>query len=213
MSNTINMRDFGLKMIAGVAIAGCALLSQAQSASALSLNFVDTGINLDGDPIYDIATNVGATIEFVLSLETGGVSPTSSISKIDYLYRWDNSELEFKSFTALLGNSTSTVGLPSPDNITQTFAPNAIKGSNPTKYDIAKVVFLVRRGLTNDGNFDFRTRFESVLDQNGSALTSLIATQVQSVEVQPVPTPALLPGIAAMGLGLLRKRQSKTATA
>lgn len=213
MSNTTKMRDFGLKMIAGVAIAGCALLAQAQSASALSLNFSPTGSNVDGDPINDILTTVGAQIKFTFSLETGGVSPLSSISQIGYRYAWDNSELQFISFTSLLGSATGGLGLPSPDNITQTFAPNVIQGSNPTSYNIAEVLFRVRPGLVGNGNFDFRSQFDSVRDQNGNVLTSLIATQVQSVEVQPVPTPALLPGFAAVGLGLLRKRQSKTATA
>jgi hypothetical protein len=214
MSNTINMRTFGLKMIAGVAIAGCAVLSQAQSASALSLNFSPTGSNIDGDPINDIVTNVSDQIKFTLSLETGGVDPLQSLSQINYRYLWDNSELRFISFTSLLGTGSGGAGLPSPDNIIHTFAPNTVMGSNSSNYQIAEVLFEVRRGLTGNGVRDFRTQFVSAFGQNNAPLTSLIASQVQSVEVQDkVPTPALLPGIAAMGLGLLRKRQAKAANA
>jgi hypothetical protein len=216
MSNTMNMRKFGLKMVAGAAIAGCALLSQAQSASALSLNFSPTGSSLDADGIKDIATNVGGTVKFVLSLETNGVDPLDSISKINYSYAWDRRELQFESFTSLLGTDAGS-GTTTPSSIAHTFGLNAVQGfdsvSNPLPYKIAEVIFTVIR-LRNDGRSDFSTRFVSAFDQNDTRFTNVTGTQRQFVEVQDkVPTPALLPGIAAMGLGLLRKRQSKTATA
>jgi hypothetical protein len=217
MSNPINMRTFGLKMIAGAAIAGCALLSQAQSASALSLNFSPAGTSLDSpitDPVKDIATNVGDIVKFTLSMETFGIGDDDSLSRANYTYAWDNSELEFFKFTSLVGgtapSSTLTLGPLSTNTVNQTFSPFIGRNLNTA---IAEVSFTVLKGLNNDKFADFTTVFLSARNQSGTMFSSVTGTQTQFVEVQPVPTPALLPGIAAVGLGLLRKRQAKTATA
>jgi hypothetical protein len=214
MSNTINMRTFGLKMIAGAAIAGCALLSQVESASALDLNFSPTGRSLDSDIVADIATSVGADVEFILTLGSNGVKEDDSLSKIQYSYGWDTSELQFTSFTSLVGTGSVTatnslLGFTT-NSIQQTFSPNITRDLNTP---IAKVLFKVLPGLTSNGVPDFATTFTAAFNQGGTRLTNVAFSQSQFVEVQPVPTPALLPGFAAVGLGLLRKRQAKAATA
>jgi hypothetical protein len=188
-------------------IAGCATLAQVQSASALSLNFKPTGTSVDGDLAKDIVTSPGATINFDLWLETFGVASDDTVSKVDYNLTWDTNELGIVGFNPL-SQITGSVGFGNY-NLTQTFA-SALAPDLNTK--IATVSFNVLSGLNNDSNADFTTKFLAAYKGN-ALLANVTGTQTQSVEVQPVPTPALIPGIAAMGLSLLRKRKQAEAAA
>jgi hypothetical protein len=85
MSMMSKINAFSLKMIAGVAIASCMTIAQADGAKALSLNFDPTGTSLDADDPKDIATTVGSSLTFNLSLDTAGVASDDQVSAIDYV--------------------------------------------------------------------------------------------------------------------------------
>ncbi len=203
---------FSLKMIAGVAIASCMTIAQADGAKALSLNFDPTGTSLDADAPKDIATTVGAFLTFNLSLDTTGVASDDQVSAIDYALKWDAKELKLTNFTTLIGSPSVTTPV-SNVVFTQSFSSNILPN---LKNGLATVTFEVLSGLKDDGKVDFSTKFTKALNQNGVKLANLRGSQIQEVEVQgitpagnSIPTPALLPGMFAVGVGMLRKRQAK----
>jgi hypothetical protein len=199
--------------VGALAIAGVMAVVQAQSASALSLNFRPTGSQLDGDGVRDIQTSVGSVINFDLVLNTQGLAPNETIKTVEYLLDWDTTELGLifpTPFTPPGEIAGGVVDFTNPDplnvfatyGVSQTLA-TAI-GADVTK-TIGTISFKVLSGLNNSGNADF---YLTYLFPDGFGVEG---SQTQSVEVQPVPTPALLPGLFALGATAIRKRKQQAA--
>jgi hypothetical protein len=201
--------------VGALAIAGVIAVAQTQSASALSLNFSPTGTDLDAQPGPDIATEVGKFVTFNLFLNTNGLQSDRKISNVDYLLDWDATELKKVSFSYLGNVEGGSDGIdftnPDPANVFKTIGvlqtlATAI-GPDTTNW-VGSVTFEVLSGLNNSGNPDF------MLTYVFPEFSGLSGTQSQMVEVQPktpVPTPALLPGIFALGATAIRKRKQATA--
>jgi hypothetical protein len=203
---------------AALALAGATVLGSAGSAQALSISFKPTGSNLmDGDPIPDLVRAVGDTINFDVYLETFGIPDDESVGSLSYLVGWDKSELTYTNhqyYTPLgsgapLSPLTGSL-LNSPLTVLQSGSPVAADSS---KVKLATFSFLVK-SLTNDGQADFLTDLLDVKDVSGTSFGGVVSTQIQKVDVQAakaVPTPALLPGLAAFGMSLVRKRKQEQA--
>jgi hypothetical protein len=199
---------------AALALAGATVLGSAGSAQALSISFKPTGSNLmDGDPIPDLVRAVGDTINFDVYLESFGIPDDESVGSLSYLVGWDMSELTYSSnqyYTPLGLSSTTGSLLNGPLTVSQSGIPVAADSS---KIKLATFSFLVK-SLTNDGKADFFTDLLDVKDTTGTTFGGLVSTQIQKVDVQAakaVPTPALLPGLAAFGMSLVRKRKQEQA--
>jgi hypothetical protein len=199
-----------------LALASASVLGSAGSAQALSISFKPTGSSVpDGDPIPDLIRSVGDTIDFDVFLETFGITEDSSVGSLSYLVEWDSNELTFQGPASFytpfaIPNMTGSVLPNGPFIVYQSGTPVAADSS---KVKLAKFSFLVK-SLTNDGNADFLTDLLDVKDTNNVSFGGVVSTQIQRVEVQSakaIPTPALLPGLAAFGMSLVRKRKQEQA--
>lgn len=185
---------------AALALAG-ALLTSDLPANALSLNFKPTGTSLDPDRSRDIRTSVGSTIDFQLLLETAGLAEDEVLEQIEYSIEFDTSELQFQEFTNVafgdfdLDEGSGSLGILQFDG---SIAPDKFNKL------VGQVRFKVLSGLVNDGRSDFTLRFTKAIG-SGDPDANLIGTQVQRVEVQPIPTPALLPGLVGLGISFWRR--------
>lgn len=185
----------------------------ATSAHALSLNFEPAGsILIDADQIPDIETSVGSQITFDILLETFGVPVGADVNQIAFDVNFDDTELNNFSYAPVLG--TVLEEFPSPFGFDARFThSNLTIARNLSEVLLGRITFDVV-GLFNDGVSDFETDFVSAVDFGTNAsLNSIIGGQNQTVEVQAVPTPALLPGLLGFGATLLRKRKKATAFA
>ncbi len=206
---------------AALALASASVLSSATSAQALSVYYSPTGSNIDGDGIPDIVTSPGSSVKFDVFMETFGIPNTSTdpgVSAIEYLLNWDVAELELTDtafFSPLFLSSVINPPAPVPGAVS--FGQTGFGSVAPwtANVKLATFTFKVLAGLTDDGVADFSTDLTKVFKSGGGTFAdSLISTQVQKVEVQGVkaiPTPALLPGLAAFGLSLARKRKQEQA--
>jgi hypothetical protein len=200
---------------AALALAGASVLGSAGSAQALGIYFSPAATNIDGDTINDIVTNVGDDLFFDVVLEVFGTS-APGISEVSYTMKWDVTELELVStaFYAPFDASSPTSGSTGVRNYNQTGFGSTLPVwnlSSPSTYfaNLGKFKFKVLSGLTNNGDSDFSLKLNSVVGGG----TSFISSSEQMVEVQAkaIPTPALLPGLAAFGMSLVRKRKQEQA--
>jgi hypothetical protein len=204
-----------------LAVAGFVTVGVVESAHASSLRFTPAGSNLPDDPLIkdQVIPDSTSTISFDLFFKN---TESFAITEISYFLGWDSKELKLNAFNPLDDTFISPVTIP-PALVALASASGigpVISDFKARKIDqlftvaagsevkIGDISFnILRPGLINDGKIDFASLFTD----NGSGLS------FQYVEVQPkdiIPTPALLPGFAAMGLGMLRKkRQAKTAVA
>jgi hypothetical protein len=207
MSNIINMRAFGSKMIAGVAIAGTMTIAMGTSAQAAGL----TG-RID---FFGVADATGTSINFTNFTGTpidGAPGPfnapiaTGSFSIFNVLY------------PAIIG-SIKDVSVPSPvvpDFINFDAGLATIGGFTPAQ--IADYRFkLTSIVQTSASLYSFKGVFGDNSLGEGQIATPInemgTRTYAGNLSVVPVPTPALLPGLIGIGMAAMRKRQSKTATA
>ncbi|NJN49520.1 MAG: PTPA-CTERM sorting domain-containing protein [Alkalinema sp. RL_2_19] len=206
------LKNIAKASVLGLVMAGGLSLAQVDRANALGLTFKPTGTSLDGDAAKDIVTSVGSVINFDLFLNTGGVADDDKVSELLYSIEWDTAELSFKSFAPQLTTAFVNIGfgLGSAD-FGQVLSPIS---PSDTSVKIASLAFDVLGGLNNDGDTDFMLYSLAHSTRMVKISRTCLRSGSQEVEVQPVPTPALIPGIAAMGMGLLRKRKkSETAEA
>jgi hypothetical protein len=196
MSNTMNMRTFGLKMIAGVAIAGTVTMAMGTSAQAAGLtgeiNFswsADANpTNIDFKPFLGSGSgtvDLGAG-DFIVSRATDSFSAIAegTIGRIKDLTNFSNPVTDFISF------------------------------QNPSlatyKFDLLSFV-----ASPTAGRYTFTGKFGDGTDGEGELTTQILGTGIKAYSgtLVAVPTPALLPGLIGIGMAAMRKRQSKTATA
>jgi hypothetical protein len=188
-------------LIAATAI-GFAVVAQPQQAQAASLRFVPSGGVIDGNPAdpnnpLDYVTSVGAVETFKLFFDAPELVAGQTISQILFRVNWDPTELGNANF-----NINGVIFNPArPADLT---APVSISGPVSNRL-IASLTFNVLAGLNNDETRDLWIRN---VEYVGTNLGRLTIGEPSDIEVQGVvPTPALLPGVAAMGMGLLRKRK------
>jgi hypothetical protein len=214
MSNTINMRTFGLKMIAGVAIAGTVTIAMGDSAQALSLN---GGFVMNGTAdVIDAGTN-SPTIKFTnftIANKTGSFIGLSGTPVIADLVLTDP-------------NPINTVFAGTFANLSVTdFISGLILGGGLT-FDLDASTLSLFGTIANANDFFIAGPVTGVFKQGGSLVgkgflginnNDGISSISLRAESTPIPTPALLPGLLGIGIAAVRKRkqtagQSKTATA
>jgi hypothetical protein len=210
------LKNLATTTVAGVLLAGGLSLAQVDRAAAAGLTFEDAGTSLDGPAqLKSIETSVGSPISFKLFLDTNGIASDDLVSKLLYSFKWDTTELKIVSFTPLdqMIFGTGTSGPAGFYNIEQILDPARM--ASRTSVQIATVTFQVLAGLNNNNAADFTLNSLGAFNASGAAFTNIFATNTQLVEVQgkPVPTPALIPGIAAMGMGLLRRKKAQAVAA
>ncbi|MGV0024925.1 PTPA-CTERM sorting domain-containing protein [Phormidesmis priestleyi] len=92
-------------------------------------------------------------------------------------------------------------------------------GPNAISFDLTEFIF---NKANADAKFSgiFRTATSSILAENGTFTSQLnesknITRKISSfsADVQAIPTPALLPGLIGLGMGVLRKRKKEMAEA
>ncbi len=199
---------FWTSALAAAAVTSAMSLAHVAPANALSLTFKPTGTSLDGDSIKDLAVNLGDTIKFDIFLETFGLADDDKLGEVEYKVSWDSGlELGLSSFSATAGFTGIIPTAATSTSLTFKQTGAAI-APDSFSVPIASYLFNVK-ALQNDGLADFDLTFLSAADTLGNAFTSVSGTQNQNVEVQAVPTPALLPGVIGMGLALLRKRREE----
>jgi hypothetical protein len=212
MSNTINMRAFGLKMIAGVAIAGTVTLAMGDSAQALSLN---GGFVMNGTADVIGAGTNNPTIKFTnftIGNKTGSFLGLTGTPVIADLALTDPNPVN----TSVLGTfanpsvSNFITGLNLGGGLTFDLDASAVSLfgiiANANDFFVAGPV----TGVFKQGSSLVGKGFLGVNNNDGISSISLRA--------EAIPTPALLPGLLGMGIAMRRQRkqtavQSKTATA
>jgi hypothetical protein len=93
--------------------------------------------------------------------------------------------------------------------------------ANTGNYALGTISFTTGAPLPNNGIRDFYTLLTAVRGTvSGSTANEFVQSSIDNgnipqlykqLEVQPVPTPALLPGLAAFGMSLVRKRKQEQA--
>jgi hypothetical protein len=209
MSNTINMRDFGLKMIAGVAIAGTVTIAMGTSAQAAVIGRVDFTGNADLNTTSIDFTGIGAP-----SSNGVGVPGTFSPLVLD-----GDFATALSPFPAIVGAikdisvpfASISAATPLVDFITFAAAPSlnfkltSFVLANPNLYTFTGVF---ADGTLGEGGI---SSANSAIDIGNNALG--IRGFNGTLKAVAVPSPALLPGLIGIGMAAIRKRQSKTATA
>jgi hypothetical protein len=219
------LKNIATTTVVTAAILGAATLAQTQQAQAISLSFNPVRSNIDGDSIADVVKNPGDTLAFEIKLLVDSVNPVTNIT---YGWGYDSSELSLNTFTpsTLFANQNAVgpfafpaVFGPATMNKLQ-FSWNGSLEKSPDRYTIGTVNFTALNTV-NNGQADFGALLLSVIDSSGTELITasnfLTSSTYQVFEVQPtgrdIPTPALIPGIAAMGMGLLRRKKAQQAAA
>ncbi len=177
----------------GAAIAAAAIAASSAPAHAFTY-FTPSGRNLDGDSINDIVTSPGANLSFDLGLDLRPFNTDFLPSTLDVLVSWDTNELSNLSGSVIGGNANIT-------SFTASSATFSVPTSISGRFLFGNLSFLVLDGLKNNGGSDFRTSLAlSQIFPDSSTFA------IQEVDVQPVPTPALLPGLVGLGVAALRRK-------
>jgi hypothetical protein len=203
-------------LVAAAAI-GFAVVAQPQQAQAARLRIVPTASQIDGgiNSIREVQVLPNAETLFSVLLDNVTVgegddfdlSGGQTITNISYRLNWDLAEL----------TPLTAVGTPSPvvqsllassSSYLATFTGLNITGPASTPYSLGTFSFRTASTLLNDEMADL---FFTNITTNVGGLN--LASRDIEVQGDKVPTPALIPGIAAMGMGLLRRKKAQAATA
>jgi hypothetical protein len=222
MSNTINMHNFGLKMIAGVAIAGTVTLAMGTSAQAAVIGRFDFGGTADLNTNSINFTNVGSFLDNFaadgtfspLALDPEppipgyftGISSTIpvSIGSIKDLASFGTIALPTLPVSiASFINFEADPNLTLAQKVKFRFTLTEFFQSTSDKYEF--------KGVFGDGTLG-QGRIGTFETINNALTVRGYAGRLEALAVE-VPTPALLPGLIGIGIAAMRKRQSKTATA
>jgi hypothetical protein len=214
MSNTNKMRGFGLKMIAGVAIAGTVTLAMGTSAQAAVIGRFDFAGNADLNTtsidFATFATPLGTMVptpgpgEFAVT----GTLPTffSGLSSLPV-----PSIGNIKDLMAFGSTAPGVLGTPIDDFIS--FASNPALNFKLTEFYKDPLSSTVYQFKGVFGNGTLGQGKIGTFDANGISNNLAVRAYAGSLEAVDIPSPALLPGLLGIGMAAMRKRQSKTATA
>jgi hypothetical protein len=206
---------------AALALAGATVLGSAESAQSMGLRFTPAGSAVnDGDPIRDLVKVEGTSVTFELLFDSNGLDADEDvIQNVVIDFGFDSDELIPPPTVtgAVLGVAAI------PEHIySVAFSGLSIAGDSGykklglLKFDLANV-------LPNDGIRDFFATLRTVQGTVAGQANDFMVSEAkagnniqkyQQVEVQgakAVPTPALLPGLAAFGMSLVRKRKQEQA--
>jgi hypothetical protein len=201
-------------LVAVVAM-GVTVVAQPDQVKAASFKFrtVPPSSQLDLDGARDLEVAVGDVRSLMVYLDTvaDDLEGTEKITDANFEFGWDAAEVEIRGFATAYPSSTS---FTNPGAFT--LSSLNIMGPAATSTLLGTFTYKVLAGLVNDnisvGN-DLKFVSGSLL---GTDIGDLTPGLGRGIDLQPkiIPTPALLPGFAAMGLGMLRKkRQAKAAVA
>jgi hypothetical protein len=215
--------------VVALSLVGSILLSSAP-AQAFGLSFSPAG-GQDGTDnvipsldILDLEVIPGSDVVFDLLFEASNLSSGDQVTDISFLLAFDDSEL--LNFSAPGSTPVAPVngalGTIQYRGLKYSGLPIA-GGSSSTS--LGKISFKAATLLSDDGVFDFSvlltgvTGTQTLLNGTSRPMNFLAANGgngphlFKQVEVQgpttAVPTPALLPGMVAFGLGLVRKRKQE----
>lgn len=199
----MNLKSAVLGVSAATLAASVSVFAASAPAHAF-LVFSPFGTQLDGDDIFDILADPGDRVDFSLSIDTRAFGSFSkAVSEFTFRFNWDSNELAIQPTTSFL----------SPNSPFQTFSRSGnqitLSGGNgisrPGLYELGTISFIALNTV-NDGLADFGVRYDV-----GQLYSLQSGFLTQSVEVQPVPTPALLPGLVGLGVAALRRKKDETA--
>ena len=184
--------------------AGLGSPNQADAAMFFFIPFPNDA-QLDGDPILDIATSVGAIIEYNIILNTGGLAagPLDLVFEVS----WDGAELfpsliDFAPGASPFGGADSSVTFGNTETVTYSNLPSANgEAGTLTLFDMT-----VLDGLVNDGSADFTLNLISATIGGNSVLGQFVGFP-QIDEVQPIPEPSTALLLALGGLVARRRRR------
>lgn len=183
------------------ALAAGAILA-ALPAEAAKLYFTPTGMQLDLDQINDLALDVGDTLTIETFLDTTGLS--ADVGEVSY-----NVELNELGLLSVLKGAGNPLTLDSSSTSTRRVYTGTLAKNTVAALDVFTLQVLA--DLNNDGRRDFRAILEDVFDVNDLDVSSSFNPFEQRLEVQPVPTPALIPSLIGVGAAALRKRKKQEA--
>jgi hypothetical protein len=201
-------------LVAATAI-GFSLLAQPQQAQAASIRLIPAGLNIDSDGIRDSVQVPGSapdgTVNFgvVLDVLPGDLFAGEIVNTINFVLNWDPTELQGVTFSpAGAGSSALAAGASSfAATITGLNVNPAVTGQS-----LGSFAFNVLPGLNNDGVRDLWITNPATTNLADFTLGTPRFIEVQAAG-NAIPTPALLPGLAAMGMGMLRRKKAQKVAA
>jgi hypothetical protein len=202
-----------MKFLKNIATAAAVLgvVTFAQSAQAISFKFIPAGALLDADGARDLVAAVGdvKTLQIVLDVPEDDMVPGEVIRGANFGFGWDTTEIGNVAFTSALAGTTSTIFNPTSVTVNGL----NIAGTARSATLLGTFTYTVLAGLVNDNSaIGTDLRFTSASLISNLPADTLIG-RGSGIDVQPVPTPALIPGIAAMGMGLLRRKKAQKVAA
>jgi hypothetical protein len=202
-----------MKFLKNIATAATVLgvVTLAQSAQAASFKFIPAGANLDADGARDLVAAVGQvqTLQVVLDVALDDLAGGERVTGAKFGFGWDITEIGNVAFTSALAGTTNTIFNPTEVTLT---GLNII-GPAASSTLVGTFVYTVLAGLVNDNSPLGTDLFLSSGSLTGVNIAGLTPGLGRGIDVQPVPTPALIPGIAAMGMGLLRRKKAQKVAA
>jgi hypothetical protein len=188
------------KLALSSVVIGSIFASIVQSAQAAGISFTPTGDPLDGDPILDIKTTVGATQLFTVNIDQAGLAVGDTF---EFQVGWDSNELDKKAMGFQSSDLSVTLWNSKEQGQYQFINYKYVANGSPNQK--IEFGFQVAPGLINNGQRDF---WVNLLDCH-LINSNLFTSTYQEVEVQPVPEPItglILGGLAAGGAMMNRKK-------
>jgi len=216
------MKNVLLTLSSGIAGAAVLALATAAPSQALGLSFNPGGSLLpDGDGIRDIVEAPGNAISFDIILDTLNLSAASdTVTSVSFDFGFDGLELINSSIAPAVGLSVNAATQPG-GAFNLTYSGLSVAG-NIGQTVLGTLNFTTSPNLPSDGARDFFTFLTAVEGNSPSGLTDFLASEAgagnavqisKQVEVQAVPTPALMPGLVGMGMAFARKRKKQSEAA
>jgi hypothetical protein len=205
-------------------VMGAIALGPTRPAQAFSVSFTPTGSS-DGSGIPLLNVVPGDPVAFDVLFDSSGLLSGDVVNEIDVYMAFDSAELFAPSYPGATeippthsGSGIRYQGLTySRLNIAGNTGSSSIRS-------IGKISFTASSNLPADSELDFSLLLTGVRGTRASSPISFftssphssvsgLGSTYQTIEVQSaaraVPTPALLPGMVAFGLGLVRKRKQE----
>lgn len=204
---------------------GAIALGQARPAQAFGLSFGPVGFQDGTDTIDDLEVTPGAAVSFDVLFDGTGLDSTDLIQEIDVYMAFDSTELSSPNYPGATGIQPFHLNQPGINYTGLRYSGLSITGGTPST-TLGTISFASNpAGLPNNGEIDFSLLLTGVRGTRSGSTTSFFVAQphssvgalgkvIREIEVQgatAVPTPALLPGLAAFGMSLARKRKQELA--
>jgi hypothetical protein len=215
------MKRCSLLLATAGLVMGAIALGPTRPAQAFMVSFTPTGSS-DGSGIPLLQVVPSDPVVFDVLFDSSGLSSGDVVNEIDVYMAFDSAELFAPSYPGATeippthgGSDIRYQGL--------TYSGLNIAG-NTAPRSIGKISFTASSNLPADSELDFSLLLTGVRGTRASSPISFfifsphssvsgLGSTYQTIKVQgpttAVPTPALLPGMVAFGLGLVRKRKEE----